>query len=1449
MNQIPFKVRGMQKDLAESSFNPQFAYDIKNMRIMATNDNTLMSLVNEKGPKQLPITWHDSTATPPDSQKTNYFLGNPIGHASIGDYYVLFTTDSTLTYSDRIYKFWFEKDINNADVLHGKTLAIANLGFDKEYPIETLVYYENEDIQKVYWVDGINQPRFINIVVDNSAVANNNPKKYDFSVELLFDETITITKTVTSNGLFPSGVIQYAFTYFNKYGQESNIFHTTPLHYLALSDRGGSPEENVNNTFHISIVNPNTNFDYVRIYSIYRTSINGIPIVKQLADIECNSPSPITYTDRGVDGNIIDPRILLYIGGEQIIANTLNQKDNTLFLGNITLKREIIEDSIATYIKNNSVIEYRNDAKLISYQPSNDSVYSYRNSLYLPSNRITTFKQNEWYRFGVIFQHTSGKWSDVVWVGDAQNNKKITFSGTTNDRLITAQATINHRASLDALINKGFVRAKGVVVYPTIADRTVICQGILNPTMYNAKDRYTNSPFVQASWFTRPMVEDEWFANNNNPSLIPNGSWAEYRHDTQIPSSSNRNGEIQNIKNEVAPYIAEASSNWISANGHRYYIDQSIVTMHSPDIEFDDQLKYVDFSGTILDIVGIVPITSTQKDIDIQTSTAGTSGVYHAYTDSPTNIKGGMGLISGSIWQDTWYKPTTQGTNKYGFVIYPWHRKGSLNNASNPTENETLPSILNKKKMSNLRFSAYTDYGGSWTPYNGIKKPVIFDSNEMSLIKLEAPLSTGTGQISYYGNIDKLSTTNSNYPIVYTTADNPLGLFNTSYLISGSTLVNDPISIKYKSSPHAVIAFNDDPSGKQQILPMWGTKNKLPVVPSVVKPFWKNDYSQSINVTYLNYFLPGYQPPTPLSTGELLFVEDPQGLYISTGPNQEGDLEWVPAQLPSVGYVYLYETSNEIVKITVTNISGSGTFTVERTSTNAYTSSGVFQFSESSPTNSYAGLYIAELKRLNVTNRFGGNSKSALNNNQWLSAGPEINIPTTGSLTVTYTEGDTFFQRYDHLKTYPFTMEDSNSVTDIVSFMVETRVNIDGRYDKNRGNKNNLTTTPNNFNLLNPVYNQTNNFFIYRPLSSTTSNVSKFANTITWSLTKSSAALTDAWTNITMASVLDLDGDKGGVNVIKRFNNELIAFQDKGVSNILFNSRTQLTSTEGVPIEIANSGKVDGKRYISDKVGCQNKWSIVESPSGLYFIDDIGKSILLFNGQLQDISDEYGFHSWINDRSKEVGVWNPSTFNHVVGYYDKVNGEVLFISKDECLAFSEPLKAFTSFYSYNNVPYFMTIKDKGIWVNKSRSLGGGTSPYYMLWEHNEGEYNRFFDKSEDFHVTVIANPEPSRDKIFDILEFRSDSFDETGTYQPFDTFDKLETWNEYQSGLQLLSNNKNRPSPLKKKFRMWRVNIPRDRNDGRSRMRNPWLFLKLSKQGSLCHHKTILHDLIVHYTI
>ena len=44
-----FKIRGMQRDLSVSAFNSQYSYENKNIRIMSTDDNTMLSISNEKG--------------------------------------------------------------------------------------------------------------------------------------------------------------------------------------------------------------------------------------------------------------------------------------------------------------------------------------------------------------------------------------------------------------------------------------------------------------------------------------------------------------------------------------------------------------------------------------------------------------------------------------------------------------------------------------------------------------------------------------------------------------------------------------------------------------------------------------------------------------------------------------------------------------------------------------------------------------------------------------------------------------------------------------------------------------------------------------------------------------------------------------------------------------------------------------------------------------------------------------------------------------------------------------------------------------------------------------------------------------------------------------------------------------------------------------------------------
>jgi hypothetical protein len=106
----------------------------------------------------------------------------------------------------------------------------------------------------------------------------------------------------------------------------------------------------------------------------------------------------------------------------------------------------------------------------------------------------------------------------------------------------------------------------------------------------------------------------------------------------------------------------------------------------------------------------------------------------------------------------------------------------------------------------------------------------------------------------------------------------------------------------------------------------------------------------------------------------------------------------------------------------------------------------------------------------------------------------------------------------------------------------------------------------------------------------------------------------DNWTNITLASTVNLDGDFGNITKLTKLNDALLCFQEKAFSSILFNSRVSINSTDGVPIEISNNYKVDGASTISSTVGCPNKWSMCTTPSGIYFVDSNTDTLYLYNG-------------------------------------------------------------------------------------------------------------------------------------------------------------------------------------------------------------------------------------------
>ena len=125
------------------------------------------------------------------------------------------------------------------------------------------------------------------------------------------------------------------------------------------------------------------------------------------------------------------------------------------------------------------------------------------------------------------------------------------------------------------------------------------------------------------------------------------------------------------------------------------------------------------------------------------------------------------------------------------------------------------------------------------------------------------------------------------------------------------------------------------------------------------------------------------------------------------------------------------------------------------------------------------------------------------------------------------------------------------------------------------------------------------------------------------------------------------------------------------------------------------------------------------------------------------------------------------------------------------------------------------------------------------WKLWAGNYNSFFGEVKPYWLTFISNTDPTVDKIYNTLDWRSTTYTNTdgvfGTLKPLDTFDTVRVWNDYQDTLQTsLELKAGASSNLKKKFNVFRAQIPRDKraeltSSQRDRIRSPWAYVQLAK--------------------
>ena len=843
---------------------------------------------------------------------------------------------------------------------------------------------------------------------------------------------------------------------------------------------------------------------------------------------------------------------------------------------------------------------------------------------------------------------------------------------------------------------------------------------------------------------------------------------------------------------------------------HLMFVDENVVTLNSPEITYE-AVSFDNAENYKLRIVGVARITSTVGDYTVDATPGKLPGENLVREKFVGNTDG---IISWPLWKEyglkekvsTTENPITIPTNfkkrsseHYDWLEQPviywlhmWNHSGKINGFTD--EDNSDYSRLNSKIFANLRYSYNTIYNASrsndWTCIlpSGSLRLFNYTSSQYVGLKIDSK------NVLYDANIDQslLVPGSHKYKVLYS---------RTSPNVSSDTVgdlaylyLDTPVQLSYLSSPHAVIkltsSFNNNVLS-QTILPYINSGDASSVPTTSFIP-WSGSEGTRYNLT--------------------------QSKYNIAGSNGAGSLELGDKYL-FIGEIY-YD----------------------------YSADGV------------------------IDTRYG-----SVENNRFVTAGPQYTTSELGRTKTMYAnQGDTYFQRWDCLKTKPYSVTDAtNGVIDITSVMLETHINIDGRTDNQRETGYIASIDTEKYGSLNKVYSQQDNFFAQRDLDEDF-NLDNYGSTITWTLEKADSAEIDEWSHITLASTLKLDGDKGKCQALRRFQNSIIAFQDRGIAEVLFNSRTQLTTTDGVPVEIANSGKVDGKRYITNKFGCINKWSIVEGKSALYFVDNINKSFCAFNGNVESLSTRLGFDVWFR-RHNRLKPWAPTpSYENLVSYYDRIHSDVYLVGDrndpEPCLVYNEMLGMFTSFFDYSNVPMMTNVRDRFVSFRDT-----------SLWFQNEGRYCRFFGTSYDYWTIYRITPDPYGDKIWTNLEYRADFYHVLGgddsvlndsfgmipaekdlispdrygylqdAYKENETFTTYKLWNEYQTtGDVPLTKNDAFTDPVRKKFRIWRLTVPRalkgaDNKRGLDRIRNPWINLEFRKHMDDDRYLMQLHDIVIKY--
>ena len=398
---------------------------------------------------------------------------------------------------------------------------------------------------------------------------------------------------------------------------------------------------------------------------------------------------------------------------------------------------------------------------------------------------------------------------------------------------------------------------------------------------------------------------------------------------------------------------------------------------------------------------------------------------------------------------------------------------------------------------------------------------------------------------------------------------------------------------------------------------------------------------------------------------------------------------------------------------------------------------------------------------------YGGNTASIRATSNYFSYGDYFGKDFTKASVF---DGDCYIQPMEYVslhKWYHPSIEAGRNACILYAIPVETNINLAYTYGfefskqerRYEGDVSNLQVEATNvYNRLmqdkdlyvyNSVY-STNNYVKYNAAQGLEQDLYVNNNDYRtyFSNKKDNNELLDNWTKFMPANYLDVDTRYGGITGLRRFHNALVFWQEEATGLLSVNERSAITDDSNLPLILGTGGVLTRYDYINTSNGMhRHQYCDAQSDSTLYWWDHNKHELCAFAGG-QDVAI-LSKVKFVQNLLNKAFVQNKIDQNPKLSFdkrYNELVASVTNLDNKErgSLIYSETQQAFSSMYSINpkhsvsfpDCLYF--VKDNGDiyeWDTLKDGVVKGIEeeplfPYLKYVVNDSGIYTKVFDNAE-----------------------------------------------------------------------------------------------------------------------